>query len=672
MTIALYSPAFGYRFVVWDDHDYVTANPHIRGLGWSNIKWAFTSTYASNWHPLTWLSHAFDYQLFALNPAGHHVDNVLIHALNAVLLFLLLVWVTKRTGPSLLVGALFALHPLNVESVAWVAERKNVLSTLFFLLAIGAYVRYVQKPEWRKYLLVVGLFTAGLMAKPMVITLPFVLLLLDFWPLGRVPGSPPSPTEAPQLALSKLALEKIPLLALSTASALITLRAQRSAVRSFAEFPFFVRLENVVVSDALYLRNMIWPTRLAALYPHPPNLLPTWQVALSTLILVSITVLVVLFRRKRYLPVGWFWFLGTLVPVSGLVQVGEAAMADRYAYLTLIGIFVMIAWGLDDWAEAKKIRTIWLVVPAFVTLMMLSWVTFREVGSWASEYAVWAHTLDVTEQNPGAHGRLAAALLNPETAMTHDDLQYFDTGQKRMEAAREHYEEALRLDYQLAKQNPEAYLSPLAMILNDFGVLDKMQNRIDEQRRHYGEALQYFRQLAKSDPATYLPHLGLTLYNLGNLDLRENQRGEARRYYEEALRIQTQLAQQTPNVYRSDLASTLVNLGNLDLIENRLDDAHEHCEEALKIQSQLAQQSPELYQSDVAMTLYNLGTLDLRQNRLEDARQHFEKAMDVYRQLAKKHPGRYRQDMVDVMTNLEALQKSRKQPDATDPSSGRP
>ena len=158
VTIALYSPAFGYRFVVWDDHDYVTANPHIRGLGWSNIKWAFTSTYASNWHPLTWLSHAFDYQLFALNPAGHHVDNVLIHALNAVLLFLLLVWVTKRTGPSLLVGALFALHPLNVESVAWVAERKNVLSTLFFLLAIGAYVRYVQKPEWRKYLLVVGLF----------------------------------------------------------------------------------------------------------------------------------------------------------------------------------------------------------------------------------------------------------------------------------------------------------------------------------------------------------------------------------------------------------------------------------------------------------------------------------------------------------------------------------
>src|ERR1700689_589780 len=233
VTVALYIPAIGHSFVVLDDREYVTANSHIHGdLGWSTIHWAFTSTYAANWHPLTWLSHALDYQLFALNPAGHHLDSVLIHALNAVLLFLLLVWLTKRVGPSLLVAALFALHPVNVESVAWVAERKNVLSTLFFFLAIGAYAWYAQKPDWRRYLAVAALFAAGLMAKPMVITLPFVLLLLDYWPLYRIRSGPAISSGVPRMAFSRLLLEKIPLLFLSAASAWITLIAQRSAERT--------------------------------------------------------------------------------------------------------------------------------------------------------------------------------------------------------------------------------------------------------------------------------------------------------------------------------------------------------------------------------------------------------------------------------------------------------
>ncbi len=271
-TIALYSPVVGYSFVVLDDRDYVTANSHIHdGLAWSTIEWAFTSTDAANWHPLTWLSHALDYQLFALNPAGHHFDSVLIHALNAVLLFLFLAWVTKRVGPSLLVAALFALHPLNVESVAWVAERKNVLSTFFFFLAIAAYARYAQKPDWRRYLLVAALFAAGLMAKPMVITLPFVLLLLDYWPLGRTAGSPPSVVGATQSTGSRLLLEKIPLLVLSAASAWITLIAQRTghAVRTFEEFPLAIRIENALVAYGLYLWKMLWPAGLAAFYPHP-------------------------------------------------------------------------------------------------------------------------------------------------------------------------------------------------------------------------------------------------------------------------------------------------------------------------------------------------------------------------------------------------------------------
>ena len=256
-----------------DDRDYVTANAHIHdGLSWSTIKWAFTSTEAANWHPLTWLSHALDYQLFALNPAGHHFDSVLIHAFNAALLFLLLAWVTKRVGPSLLVAALFAVHPLNVESVAWVAERKNVLSTLFFLLAIGAYVWYAQKPEWRRYLLVAALFAAGLMAKPMVITLPFVFLLLDYWPLERIPlhggeSAPATATGVPRVAFSRLVLEKIPLLFLSAGSAWITLIAQRPAKRTFAELPFSIRIENAIVSYGLYLWKMVWPARLCVLSP---------------------------------------------------------------------------------------------------------------------------------------------------------------------------------------------------------------------------------------------------------------------------------------------------------------------------------------------------------------------------------------------------------------------
>ncbi len=296
VTIALYNPVIAHPFVVLDDREYVTANSHIHGgLGWNTIKWAFTSTEAANWHPLTWLSHALDYQLFALNPAGHHLDNVLIHALNAVLLFLLLVSGTKRVGPSLLVAALFALHPINVESVAWVAERKNVLSTLFFLLAIGAYAWYAQKLGWRRYLLVAALFAAGLMAKPMVITLPFVLLLLDCWPLDRVSwnGSQSGPTAAngvPRVAFSRLLLEKIPLLFLSAASAWLTLKAQRPAVRTIEELPLALRIENAVVAYGMYLWKMLWPARLA-FYPHSLTL-PARQWILSALVLMGVTAFV--------------------------------------------------------------------------------------------------------------------------------------------------------------------------------------------------------------------------------------------------------------------------------------------------------------------------------------------------------------------------------------------
>ncbi len=350
-TVALYSPVMRHKFVAYDDSDYVTANAHIHeGLAWSTVKWAFTSVEEANWHPLTWLSHALDYQLFALSPVGHHLDSELLHALNAVVLFLLLVWVTRRVAPSLLVAALFAVHPLNVESVAWVAERKNVLSTLFFFLTIAAYAWYARKPEWRRYLLVAGLFAAGLMAKPMVITLPFVLLLLDDWPLERIAldktqiGSSTS-NGAPRVGFTKLLLEKAPLLLLSAASAWITMKAQRPALGSLQRFSLALRIENAIVSYVLYLWKMLWPTRLTVLYPLPAIALPRWQWVLSVWILISITALVVTFRSKRYLVVGWFWFLGTLVPVLGLVQLRVwiplwEMMVDLQGLLVVLAGFV--------------------------------------------------------------------------------------------------------------------------------------------------------------------------------------------------------------------------------------------------------------------------------------------------------------------------------------------
>ena len=280
-TLALYNPVNRHPFVNYDDDRYVTENPHVHnGVTWDTITWAFTAMEQGNWHPLTWLSHALDYQLFHQNATGHHFTSLLIHAANAVLLFLLLMYATGRVGPSLFVAALFALHPINVESVAWVAERKNVLSTFFFFAALIAYCWYARKPDWRRYLAFAGLFVFGLMSKPMVITLPFVLLLLDYWPLGRIQGGPAGARPIAQAPLSRLLVEKLPLLVLSAASAVVTMQAQRAggAMRSTAQFSLGVRLENAVVAYATYLWKMIWPLHLAPLYPHPGNSLAAWQV----------------------------------------------------------------------------------------------------------------------------------------------------------------------------------------------------------------------------------------------------------------------------------------------------------------------------------------------------------------------------------------------------------
>ena len=460
--LAIYNPVNRHPFTNYDDDRYVTENAHVRqGLTGETIAWALTSLEVANWHPLTWMSHALDYSLFRMNPAGHHFTSIGIHAANVILLYLLLIWATGRFGPSLFVAALFALHPINVESVAWIAERKNVLCTFFFFLALWAYGWYARKPDWKRYLAVMLLFVAALASKPMVITLPFVLLLLDYWPLHRVAEGKQG--NAQELSWSRLILEKLPLLALSAADALITMKAQQSsgAVRT-AEFSFGVRLANAVYAYAMYLWKMLWPARLAPLYPHPGDSLALWQVLLAAVVLIGISAIVWKLRSRRYLPVGWLWFLGTLVPVIGLVQVGEAAMADRYAYIPLIGIFVMIAFGVADFAESRKLK-VPSVACAVIVLVALAFATYRQIGYWQSNIELWSHTLAITQNNFVAQDNLggalilagredeahahfeAAAAINPRDPMSRSNLgTYFQTHHQLQEAV-EQYQAAISL-----------------------------------------------------------------------------------------------------------------------------------------------------------------------------------------------------------------------------------
>jgi len=533
-TLALYNPVNRHPFVNYDDDRYITENLHVHnGLTWRTITWAFTATEQGNWHPLTWLSHALDYQLFHQNPAGHHFTSLLIHAANAVLLFLFLMYATRRLGPSLFVAALFALHPINVESVAWVAERKNVLCTFFFFATLIAYCWYARQPDWRRYLVFAGLFVLGLMSKPMVITLPFVLLLLDYWPLGRIRGGHADATAAP---LSKLVVEKLPLIALSAASAVITMQAQRAggAMRSTAQFSLAVRLENAVMAYAMYLWKMIWPSHLSPIYPHPGDSLAGWQVGTSALVLLAVTAVALKFRARRYLLTGWLWFLGTLVPVIGLVQVGDQAMADRYAYIPLVGIFIMIAWRIADLADSKQIGLVVRVIPAACVLLALSFATNRQLGYWSSNYDLWTHAVAVTGRNFIAQDNLGGALL----WLGKTDEAYL------------HFQAAAEINPldPMSRSNLGAYL---------------------QEHGHMAEAIEKYNRVITltSDPGL----LAATYANLGAAYRKLGEDEKARTSYDQALQL-------NPNQY-----NVYLGLGELLEKQSRLDDAISNYSKAVEL-----------------------------------------------------------------------------------------
>ncbi len=572
LTLLLYLPAREYGYVAYDDPDYVTANPAVQaGLTWDGVKWAFTTGHASNWHPLTWLSHQADQSFFGPGPAGPHLVNVALHAVNTALLFgVLLLFCPEARWRSAWVAALFALHPLHVESVAWVSERKDVLSALFFLLTLGAYGFYVKRREGGQdgarswYVATLGLFALGLTSKPMLVTLPCVLLLLDHWPLRRLPLG--SWTEFRSTA-SALLWEKVPFFALSLASCGVTfvVQQQSGAVRSLESFTLGERLANAAVACTLYLQNTFWPAGLAFFYPHPGR----WPVplVLGALLLVLALSFVALraARIQPFVTTGWFWFLGMLVPVIGLVQVGNQAFADRYTYLPLIGVFIVLAWGATALAERGRWPKSLLAVAAALPVLACLVLTRGQLRHWHDSEALFGRALAVTENNFVAHNGLGFALLE----------------QRRWDEAVVQFERALAI-------RPE-----FAEALNNLGTA--LQEKGD-----MAGAILRFRRAVEAQPG-FVP----ARYNLGTVLLEQGRTDEALVQLKEAVRL------------RPDHAPAHLNLGNALLSRGRVDEAAAYYLRVTELQPGWADAQD------------NLGNALVQQGREEESVARFRRALEL-------------------------------------------
>ncbi len=574
-TAAVYAPVRNYGFIVLDDEGYVFQNAHVmQGLTGANVAWAFTSTIVSNWHPLSWLSHLLDVSLFGLRPGPHHVVNVVFHIFNAVGLFLVLDRMTRATWRSAWVAALFALHPLHIESVAWIAERKDVLSTFFWVLAMAGYAAYARRPGWKTYLLVLIPFAVGLLAKPMLVTLPCALLLLDYWPLGRFA---PKPGESAVRQAARLAAEKIPLFALALASSVATflVQAHGGAVQPLDKVPLDARFANALISYARYLGKAICPIRLSIFYPTPQHGWPMGYAAAALVLMAAITLGVFLLRRRRpYLLVGWLWFVGTLVPVIGLVQVGLQAMADRYMYVPAIGLFVMVAWGMTDAAEwigsrrskerAEKVRRAFAIL-AVAMLVLITVATALRLSDWSSSRRLFQNALRFGEDSPYLQMLCADAYKkegDPDTALRH-------------------YRESVRLNPRYA----DAYF--------------KLGNTLAD-RKNFAEAAECYAHALESEP----DHLD-TIVNMGNAMAMLGKLDQAEIYFAKSLELD-------PNNVDAQ-----INLGNVLVQLKRYGEAQVHFAKAIELQPAHADAQA------------GLGYALAAQDRLEEAAQAYARAVEL-------------------------------------------
>jgi protein O-mannosyl-transferase len=515
ISLAVFGHTLRYDFINFDDDLYVYNAPAIQaGLTVKGLSLAFTSPHARNWHPLTTISHMLDCQLYGLKAGGHHATNALLHTIAVLLLFRVLWQMTGAVWKSATMAALFAVHPLHVESVAWVSERKDVLSAVFFLLMLGAYFRYTRARSVTRYLAAALLFVAGLLSKPMLVSAPVILLLLDYWPLRRFE----------QLSLTKerakaaksgdkwrvrrdLFLEKIPLLAIAAGFCVITFILQKRATGAIPPLPFLWRIENAFVTYVIYIWETLWPARLAVFYPHPNDTLTIWEILLAIGLLLAMTITAIVFRRKGpYLFVGWFWYVGMLLPVIGLVQVGEQGHADRYTYLPHIGLFVLAVWLVADVTAASERRSRVAVTSAVIIIVALGWAAFIQTSYWRSSDTLWTHALAVTSNNDVAH----------------NNLGYLCVHRGELDKAISHFETALRI--RSSKLDPH-YSAGSALVQVNLADALSRKGQADEAIVHYDEAI-------KSQP-----NYADAYYNRGNILFTEGHIDEAMADWEKTLQI---------------------------------------------------------------------------------------------------------------------------------------
>jgi len=646
VTLVAFWQVKDHEFINYDDNEYVTENHPVKaGLTFKGVTWAFTTFHAGNWHPLTWLSHMLDVQLFGLKAGWHHLMNLLFHIANTLLLFLVLHRMTKALWQSAFVAALFALHPLHVESVAWVAERKDVLSTFFWMLTMGAYVFYVEKPETRRYVLALFFFALGLMAKPMLVTLPFVLLLLDYWPLKRLHygnGGPENPAETlpPSASVKQkrkskkqdagkekaqakkpttspyqwslirpLLWEKVPFFILSVIASVVTYLAQQKggAVSSLKAIPLDARITNAIVSYISYIGKMIWPANLAVFYPHP-GMIPHWQILGAVLFLVIVTLIVLRMARSfPYVAVGWLWYLGTMVPVIGIVQVGLQGMADRYTYVPLIGLFIMSAWSMGDLVKKWLYPSFTFIIFTFIILSVFSYTTWMNLRYWQNGVLLFNHARSSTDDNATVHYLLGLALS--------------EIG--KVENAQYHYTEALKINPRF----PDVH--------NNLGMMLFNQGKIDDAIGHYNEAIRIN------------PNHGKAIWNLGNALLRKGKREEASVQYARVLQV------------NAEDAGAHLNLGNIMASQGNLNGAMTHFREAIRLkddnvkaiiglgnvlvmQGNFAEAMVWYSKAvkivpDDAEVHYDMGTIMASQGKLDEAIAYFREAIRISPDYAKAH-----------------------------------